>query len=96
MKRKESRANRYGLGAVGYSVDGVQGKPCSNSKFMHIAGLPGMVSKTSHDTYYNEETTSVYLGDELMAERIMDCLHFPGEKSRVSCFIFGYKKDQNL
>ncbi|UQJ95819.1 hypothetical protein ALHIDCOG_00432 [Klebsiella phage CPRSB] len=57
-------------------VNGEVGKPCTNSKFMHIAGLPGMTLKTSYDTHYNEETTSVYMGEDLMAERIMQCIHF--------------------
>ncbi|QJI10877.1 hypothetical protein GuL6_011 [Buttiauxella phage vB_ButM_GuL6] len=67
-------------------------KPCSNAKFMHIAGLPGMVTRTSYDSHYHEETTCVYLDDVLMAERIMQCVHFPGERPEVNCFIVGYYK----
>ncbi|QUL76939.1 MAG: hypothetical protein [Enterobacter phage ENC7] len=77
-----------------FDVNGksIEGKPCTNSKFMHIAGLPGMSVKTSYDCHYNEETTSVYLGEELMAERVMQCVHFPGERPEVNCFIVGYHK----
>lgn len=79
---------------VTYDFDGRQvvGKPCSNAKFMHIAGLPGMTVKTTSDTVHYEETTSVYLGEKLMAERYMETLHFPGEKSKVQCYIFDYYK----
>lgn len=87
MKQRKTKVD------VSYAVDGVNGRPCSNAKFMHVAGLPGMLVKTSHDNYYMEETTSVYLGDELMAERIMGTVHFPGEKSSVNCFLFGYRKE---
>lgn len=73
-------------------INGEVGKPCTNSKFMHIAGLPGMTLKTSYDTHYNEETTSVYMGEYLMAERIMQCIHFPGERPSIDCYIFGYHK----
>lgn len=80
--------------AMTFNIGGtsVEGKPCSNAKFMHIAGLPGMTVRTSRDTYYNEETTSVYLYNMLMAERVMQCVHFPGERPEVNCFIVGYYK----
>lgn len=80
--------------AMTFNIGGtsVEGKPCTNAKFMHIAGLPGMTSKTTRDNYYNEETTSVYLGNDLMAERVMQCVHFPGERPEVNCFIVGYHK----
>lgn len=73
-------------------IDGVVGKPCTNAKFMHIAGLPGMNVETSYDCHYNEEVTMVYRNGEVMAMREMECIHFPGEKSKVDCFIFGYYK----
>lgn len=74
------------------TFDGVDGKPCSNAKFMHIAGLPGMTIKDSYDCHYHEETKSVYRGDVLMAERVMSCVHFPGERPTVNCFIVNYYK----
>lgn len=73
-------------------VNDVPGRLCSNSKFMHIVGLPGMNVVTSHDIYSNEEITSVYKGEELMAERIVEC----GHKGSVSCFLFGYRKDLEI
>lgn len=27
-----------------------------------------------------------------MAERIMQCIHFPGERPSIDCYIFGYHK----
>ena len=78
--------------AINYHENVIQGKPCSNAKFMHIAGLPGMRVENSYDTYYSEETTTVYQGDVVMAMRTIGCIHFPGQKSDVHCFIFGYHK----
>lgn len=75
------------------TINGEIGRPCSNSKFMHIAGIPGMTVKTSYDTYFGEETTSVYLNGELMAERVTGALMFPGGKPDRECFLFGYQRE---
>ena len=64
------------------------GKPCSNSKFMHIAGLPGVIVKTSYDHHHNEETTVIYKDGLTVAERIRECVHFPGSKPSSYCFLF--------
>ncbi|QDH49196.1 hypothetical protein PHYNN_74 [Pantoea phage Phynn] len=59
--------------------------PCTNSKFMHIAGLPGMRTVESYNTYSNESITSVYRGNDAIAERVITAGRGKGS---VSCFIF--------
>lgn len=73
--------------------NGEIGRPCSNAKFMHVAGIEGMTVKTSYDTYFGEETTSVYLNGEIMAERITSTIQFPGDKMTRECFLFGYRRE---
>lgn len=73
-------------------VNDIPAKPCSNSKFMHIASLDGMTVKTNYDGAHYEETTSVYRNGVLMAERVQGVLHFPNSKLDCDCWVVGYYK----
>jgi len=75
------------------TINGEVGRPCSNAKFMHVAGVPGMTVKSSYDIHFGEETTSVYRNGEIMAERITNVAQFPGQKPTMECFLFGYHRE---
>lgn len=91
MKINKSRAMRiYENGKE------ILGKPCSNSKFMYIAGLPGMKVKNSFDHHFNEESTVIYKDGLTVAERIRECVHFPGSKPVSYCFLFSNESIENV